>query len=153
MVSRKIAKPAAATPWCQSALRQRKMPGSITMATASQKLRHASQDQALTGNQVEQISYQPKSGASSCAALRARRKFARVLALKGSSHCARSHEQIAGPPRPHCHSALPKLWSVPGAGLAAAASRNSVADCSKPPAIYASEPCLKSSAAGLAASQ
>src|SRR3954465_16019044 len=123
MVSRKMANPAAATPWCQSALRHRKMAGNNTIATASQKLREASQAQKLTGSQVEQISYQASSGASSWAAFRARRKLERVLGLNGSSHWARSQAINAGPVRPHCHSALPKLWSVPEAGCAPAASR------------------------------
>src|SRR3954471_14622097 len=108
MVSRKTANPAAASPWCQSDLRQRKIPGSITIVNASQKLTQATQAQALTGSQVEQISYQASSGASSWLALRASRRFARVLGLNGSSHCARSQENTAGPVRPHCHSALPK---------------------------------------------
>src|SRR2546423_14112002 len=104
------------------------MPGSMTSETAAQKLTEASQGQTLTGSQVEQISYQAKSGASNCAALRAKRRLARVLGLNGSSHCARSQAKMAGPVCPHCHSALPRLCSVPEAGAAWAASRKSRAD-------------------------
>ena len=47
---------------------------------------------------------------------------------------ARSQANKAGPTRPHCHSALPRLCKVPAAGAVDAASPKRTAACSKPPA-------------------
>ena len=99
----------AAAAWCQVALRTRRMPGSITNDTASQRLAPAIHAHQFAGSQVEMTSYQASSGASSWAVLRAKRKSIRAGPLNASSHRARSQARIAGPVRPSFHSALPRF--------------------------------------------
>src|SRR4051812_37694513 len=80
-----------------------------------QKLIPAIHPHQSAGSQVETTSYQERSGASSCAAFRAKRRSPRTPAFKGSTQSERSHASIANPELPHCHSAEPRLRRVPEA--------------------------------------
>ena len=74
-LNKKTIRPNAATAWCQTALGRRRMPGNITMPTASHRLRPVIQAHHFAGNQTETTSYQGKSGAGSWADLRANLRF------------------------------------------------------------------------------
>ena len=81
----------------------------------------------FTGSQVETTSYHANSGASSCAALRAKCRFPRAALLNGSSQSACSQAKIAAPGRRRSHSASPRFWSAPEEGSRAADWRKALA--------------------------